>query len=205
MKGLTLFKVVFTGAGILALAMAAWLFQKERAFLATSEEAVGMIIDFQRYERDGQYQYHPVIIFEDRAFKPYQFVAAQASSNLRTGETVTVLYDPEDPNKAHVASFESTWGGTLICGFLGLIFISVGGGLIGWDIYHNRLSRKLQHQGRHVLARITGVEENPSFQINGRNALRVLAEWQDPVSGKTYTFKSRNCQPNSKMSPFYQS
>lgn len=50
----------------------------------------------------------------------------------------------------------------------------------------------MRTQGVPVQARVQGIEENESIQVNGRSPYRISAQWQDPATSQIHLFYSGN-------------
>ncbi len=81
---------------------------------------------------------------------------------------------------------------SLILAFLGVVFSSIGFGMLVFDILKNRKGNYLVENGLKVKAKFSSVEINYSLQVNGRNPYRIVAEWLDPESNNIYIYKSKN-------------
>ena len=63
-------------------------------------------------------------------------ISFRASSNLGdypVGRKVTVHYDPQNPERAVIASFAHVWGLSLALMIFGCLFAGVGYALVTWD------------------------------------------------------------------------
>jgi hypothetical protein len=120
---------------------------------------------------------------------------SSASSNppgYHVGETVPVLYLDSNPYNAKLNSFFSLWGGALILGCIGAVFLSIGGAMILLPLRRKRVDDYLAHQGVPIEADIQSVGINTDVSMNGRNPFRIVAQWQDPASSQVYVFESHN-------------
>jgi len=69
-------------------------------------ETHGIVIDIRR---DGRYSY-PVFEFTDRAGKKHQVRSSIGSTDgYAKGDSVRVLYNPENPAEARIDTFVSMW------------------------------------------------------------------------------------------------
>lgn len=95
---------------------------------------------------EGGTLYTPVFEFVDQADRTHRVKGAVASSPppYETGEAVTVLYRPEDPEKAQLDSFTESWFVPLIFGSMGTVFTSVGGGCIIYSV-RARMARQITY------------------------------------------------------------
>ena len=75
---------------------------------------------------------------------------------------------------------------------LGLIFTSIGGGMIlsGW--WQLRVDKDLRKNGKRISAEFQKVELNEAFDVNGKHPFQIVAQWHDPVKNELHIFKSTN-------------
>lgn len=82
------------------------------------------------------------------------------------------------------------WIGPLVFSFLGLVFASIGGGVLYFRVKQREKRELLLRTGRKLRAVIAAVSYNTSISINNRHplVLECIAE----VGGKKQTFTSHN-------------
>ena len=133
-------KFVILPLGILMLLGAAYLYFDTRAWLKRSVEAQGSVIEMVpvRDRETGSLTFAPLIRFQTTDGKTVEFQSTFQSNPpaYTAGQTVPVLYDPDRPNSAAIASLFSIWGVTIILSAVGAIFLVVG---IGAIVVGNRL------------------------------------------------------------------
>jgi hypothetical protein len=132
MSRVTAFECLFAvvGAGLLVVAGA--MRANTKSFLAHASPAQGTVVALQpRRSSDNSTTYAAVVRFKHGS-QAIQFTSQTSSSPpaYGVGEIVPVLYLETNPYEAKVDAFFSLWGGQLIVGFLGTVFLLVGGGLI---------------------------------------------------------------------------
>ena len=72
----------------------------------------GIVVDIRR---DGKYS-HPVFEFTDRAGKKHQVPSSIGSTGgYVKGDSVRVLYNPENPAEARIDTFVSMWLAVCVC------------------------------------------------------------------------------------------
>ncbi len=114
------FGVVFAGIGVV-------LIVRERRFVAHAARSVGTVIELhKRMITAGSYPeivLCPVVRFQTAAGQEITFDNASGSlpARFRVGQSVTVYYDPQHPETAHVASGCLQYG-------ISVIFIVLGAG-----------------------------------------------------------------------------
>lgn len=186
------------GAGLLGLGI--YLAINAHNFTSTSATATGYVVKnaTSRSASSELSVYTPIIAFTTQDGDPVVFASASSSSPpmYDVGETVTVLYPPDNPHDAEISGFFHLWGAALITGGLGVVFLGVGVTLLALGYVKARRIQRLERDGLLVHARVTGVEVNENVLLNGRHPLRIFAEWNDPTTGELVTFRSDNrCDP----------
>ncbi len=194
MKVLTILKYVFTLIGVGLLLGALLSYRHTMNFLAEAEVAQGIVIELERRRSSDSTVYYPRVEFTDRRGRSHQFSANVGSNppSYSRGEQVTVFYLRDNPAQAKIGGFFSLWGLPLILGSIGAVFALVGMGMIGFGVLLARRTAWLLQHGRVVEAEYQGVERNTSFEVNGRHPFRILAQWQNPATGKLHVFRSGN-------------
>ncbi len=82
--------------------------------------------------------------------------------------------------------------GALVVGFMGLVFSSIGGGLIGYAAWRAKLDTALREHGHRIEAELQQVELNTSLEVNGVSPFRIVAQWHDAQRNEVFIFKSAN-------------
>lgn len=79
---------------------------------------------------------------------------------------------------------------------MGLIFGSIGGGLIAYGLWSHRLEATLLASGRRVMAQFQAVELNTSISVSRGHPrghpFRIVARWHDAEGQRLLVFRSRN-------------
>jgi len=127
--------LLFGSVGLAAfVAGVAWGF-KRYSLWRVGVKTTGAIVDFNEStstDNSGtrpvrSRSYFPVVEFIVNDHK-HRFQASTGSSNpeYEKGTPVPVLYDPQDPTQAQVATFEQFWLGPLGVGLFGFLFLAGG-------------------------------------------------------------------------------
>jgi hypothetical protein len=125
-------KFAFMPLGLLLLLGAAWTVSSTRIWIAHAIEVPGSVIEMVRM-RDSDntgYLFAPVVRFKTLQGNTVDFESGLRSNPpaYRTGQSVSVLYDPDEPRSAAIRGFFSLWLMPIILGFIGSIFLIVGTG-----------------------------------------------------------------------------
>ncbi|MGN8077925.1 DUF3592 domain-containing protein [Variovorax sp. 22077] len=124
-------RLVF-GAVALVLCAVAWLLHHNTAsFIASASRTQGEVMRLlyvessERHESGGTWK--PLVRFRAPSGEIIEFAPSSSSSPpaYKVGEKVDVFFDPNDPQDAMLDGFFSLWGGALITGGLGLVFLLV--------------------------------------------------------------------------------
>lgn len=107
------------GAAFCAAAVFSWM--RTRRFVEESVPAFGEVVELREHHDEGV-TYAPVVRFTGPGGRVVEFTESVSSNPPahRVGERVKILYRPEDPTRARVAS-------TLSLYLLALIFALIGG------------------------------------------------------------------------------
>ena len=119
--------------GLLLLTLAAWSVWSTKMWIARSVETQGTVVEMVRVrDSDGDYMYAPLVRFSTAEGKTVEFQSSLRTNPpaYRTGQTVSVLYDPAVPESASIRGFFTLWFMALILTFIGTIFLGIGAAMI---------------------------------------------------------------------------
>lgn len=133
---------IFSLVGIGLIIGACVAYVQQREFLRQSLPGVGTVVDHEeRRSRDSKtgrvsVSYAPVVEFKTSNGVIHRFTSSVSSNppDQQVGETVNVVYSPQNPEKAEVNNFISLWIGPVICGGLGIVFAPVGISLLTFGL-----------------------------------------------------------------------
>ena len=127
---LNLFGVIFSIIGLGLLAVGGYLLFDSRAFLSDAAATSGTVISLVESDEGG---YAPIVSFVTGDGESLVLRSNVYSEGWidRRGDTVTILYDPANPEKAKIDSLFQLWGATLIVSGVGVVFSGVGLGIFG--------------------------------------------------------------------------
>lgn len=192
MKLLWLIGGVFflVGLGMLAGCFFSWRSTAE--FTAHAVHAEGTVADqaYRSSSKGGTYS--PVVEFTDQQGQKIHFTGSIGSSSpaYARGDKVSVLYDPANPEHAHIDSFMENWFGPLLLGGLGSVFSLAGGGMLVFQVRQRKMRGWLARNGMRVQAKFESVDYDTNLSVNGRHPWRLVCQWQHPVTQKVYLFRS---------------
>jgi len=121
--------IVFSLVGGLLVAIGVFLFIRTRIFIGKAQEVQGTVIQMVwSSNSDGGGGYSPVYQF--RAINGQMITVQDSLSSsppmFETGQTIDVLYDPENPQNARIKKFMSLYFVSILLGGMGLIFGGIG-------------------------------------------------------------------------------
>lgn len=196
MRTLKIIKYIFVIVGFGMLIGCFFTYKKTNEFLKTSIEANGTVVELleTKSENSSSITYKPEVQFKDKCGNLIQFVSSTSSNppSYSIGEKVEVLYNPESSNDAKIKSFFSLWGGTIILGILGAVFLIVVGIIVLYNKRKSNLQKQLIQSGVKIEADYQRVVVNNSFSVNGRHPYQIISQWQNPTTKKLHIFTSDN-------------
>ena len=125
-------KYVLAPVGVLLLLWAGYLGLDTRAWLARSVEALGSVAELVRVtdRETGAVSFAPRVRFSTTDGRTVEFQSTYRSNPpaYSAGQSVTVLYDPREPNAAAVSGLYTIWGWSIILAAIGAALVVVGVG-----------------------------------------------------------------------------
>ena len=136
---LGVFAMPLIGLGLLALAVfVSW---NTITWLKRTVEAQGTVTQMLHVtDKDGDLTYKPVVRFSTAEGKTIEFKSSFSTSPpaYRVGQSVAVVYLPDEPEKAQIRGFLSLWMGPMIIAFIGTIFFLIGAAMVAADFRGSR-------------------------------------------------------------------
>jgi len=140
LRGLAWMGGIFLLVGLVLLTSSAWLFQRTAAFDAIAVETSGTVVNLtaskeRRRDRDGAIRrsvhYRPVVEFIDSQGRKQTLESSHGSNPpaYKRGETVAILYDPDNPEFAVIDDWHRYFADMIVLG-MGGIFSVVGLGIL---------------------------------------------------------------------------
>jgi hypothetical protein len=118
-------------------------YRNTRQWLIDTDKATGRVIGIdkrQSVDRSNDRDrystaYYPVVQFSGPAGQSITFRSSVGSSSpdYQVGESVSILYDRQNPDSARVDAFMSIWLVPLVLGALGVVFMIAGFSLTFFD------------------------------------------------------------------------
>ncbi|MCG8708556.1 DUF3592 domain-containing protein [Brenneria sp. 4F2] len=184
----------FLVIGIMILGGSGYIFIKDYSFKQNAVSTKGMIIDLVRSTKTSS-SYYPIINFFVSDGKKITFRSNLASTSYAgsDGETVEVLYDPDNPRNAKInpQSAFLFYFAPFIMALMGLTFMLAGSLPLYLIRRKQAMNETLRHSGQPITAKITEIKQNSMLKVNGVHPYRIVAQFTDSAK-QTKTFYSAN-------------
>jgi hypothetical protein len=186
---------LFAVLGAVLIVIAVWVQAGEQRFIRSAERTTGTVTDLVRdSDSDGSTVYYPVIAFRTSAGADVTFRSNTGSNppSYRVGESVEVLYDPADPQRARTSGYFALHIGSFVLTVLGAVWGLIGG--IWWWLQRRaaKLAEELRSTGRRITAKVLEIELRRNIRVGNRHPWRIVAEWQESPSSDPVVFRSAN-------------
>lgn len=194
MNAISILKYLFSLIGIGLLIGAFLIYLNISGFMAEAVSAQGTVIDLVQSRSSSQRSYRPVVRFSTEDGQTLEFTSSFGSNppGYARGDSVQVLYPPDDPQQARIHSFLALWLMPIIFAGVGGVFALIGGGLIFVGIRRQRKNAYLREFGLRIAAEFQRVERNTRLSVNGRHPYRIVCQWQNPGTSEIHLFESDN-------------
>lgn len=131
--------IVFPLVGGLLLAIGVFLFIRTRMFISKAQEVKGTVIRmvWSSGGSEGGGGYSPIYQFrtlEGRMIEVHDGLSSNPPM-FREGQSIDVLYDPENPQKARIKKWMNLYFVSILLGGIGLIFACIGLALLGGNLF----------------------------------------------------------------------
>lgn len=82
--------------------------------------------------------------------------------------------------------------GLMVLVILGLVFLSIGAGIIAFEWMRDKKEQELRRTGQVIQAELQAVQINEAIEVNGKSPFQIVAQWHDKNSNQMYTYTSAN-------------
>lgn len=118
---------MFFVLGVLAVVWAVLAYRSERRFLSKALRATAVVQSLRAERMERSTVYFPIISFTTAAGVSVTTESKTSrSSGYPIGQTLAVLYDPEDPNNVQIDASWSRWLVVVVAIFFALVFFGIG-------------------------------------------------------------------------------
>jgi len=192
-KSLQQLRFLFNFLGITAMAAGLYFGIDTRNFLDTAAKAEGTVVDLEysgNSKKSGGYR--PVVVFFTPKGDRIRFASSLSSDPpmYERGETVTVVYQTDNPSDARISDFFSIWSIPLILGTVGGMFFLAGTALGHLPKLKERRDEYLRKHGTPFKTEFLRVTLHRSTWINGIRPCQVFTQWKHPLTAETRVFRS---------------
>lgn len=186
---------VFLAFGLLSGGIGAGFALNTYSFYQTAVETEGTVIEMvERRDSEGDVSYAPRVRFETNEREDITFTSSMSSNVFlhSVGDEVPVSYDPERPSRAKINTAANNLVAPLMFGIFGIIFGGIGVfGLVS-VVRRKKEIAMLKQQGQKITARVTHVEHDTTYRVNGRHPYRIVAQAHDPSTNTVTQFRSEH-------------
>lgn len=128
MKAVRIIGILMILCSIVPLGIAGYWYSNTDRFLDQAVKTEATVVDVEKRASDDGSMYYPVFSFSDKNGNSHIIHSKTGSypPAYKPGDTVSIFYDPQIPEKTRLDSFVCLWLGPVISGALGLIPVFVG-------------------------------------------------------------------------------
>lgn len=183
----------FQFLGIAAMAAALYFAIDTRNFLDTAARAEGTVVELEYSRSSGNSGgYRPVVVFFTPKGEKIRFASSLSSDPplYKRGETVVVVYPPDNPYNARISGFISLWIIPLTLGAVGGVFFLAGFAFGYFPKLKARRDEYLRKHGTALKTEFQHVTQEQSLRINRIRPYRVFTQWKHPLTAETRVFRS---------------
>ena len=193
-------RIIFTLVGIVLLLITFFTFNNTQKFLDKARLTQGVVTELlPRESRDSDSKkvsttYAPVVEFITDAGETITYISSSSSNppSYDTGESISIYYLPDSPQRAKIDGFMDLWFGTVILAGFGSLFFLIGFGSSLFVRMRKNKDAALLANGMAIATNYQNVELNRSLKVNGRYPFKIVTHWQNPDTGQLHIFKSKN-------------
>ena len=120
--------IIFTLVGLAALIGSVCLIRSSRFKQRAWKKTTGVVTGHQESRSNNQLSFRAEVQFVDDSGKQHIFVAASGSQKRlnKVGDSLAVLFNPDDPKYAAVNSFSDLYMGAVVVAFISAVFLGIG-------------------------------------------------------------------------------
>lgn len=194
MKALNVIKFIFFAVGLGLMGGGFFWYQSVSSFVAQAARTEGKVIELARSRSNDSTTYAPVVTFTAQNGEAIEFVSSVSSNppSYSVGEKVQVLYAPTSPQDARIDGLFSLWGGPMIVGGIGFVFVDIALVFMVMGLVGARRKDHLLAQGVPIDTEFQSVQLNSSLKVGSRSPYRIFTQWQNPSTGEIHVFESEN-------------
>jgi hypothetical protein len=158
-------------------------------FLVRARKADAHVVNLLR-DQEGTFRPELEYVTPSGQIARITFSTGSDPPDYYVGESVPILFDPEQPAHAIPNTFWGRWLFTVIFGGFGLVACVVGVIPFAVRSVRRRRMRRLLDTGRPIITTYHSVEKDMVTNVNGHNPFFVITQWRNPVSHELVQFRS---------------
>jgi hypothetical protein len=193
-KIFAIFVLSFGLPGLGLLLGSFFAFNSTQNFLEKSVTATGTVIDLRLEYSEDSNVYYPLVKFQTENGKEIKFKSSFGTNPpaYQVGEEVSIIYLPDNPNKAQINSFWSLWFLSILLLGMGTVFTAIGFGFLWWIIFPKKNQAWLLNNGQKLNTKLVRVQKNTAAIVNGQYPYKIISQWVDPKNNTVHVFESEN-------------
>ncbi|AWW73010.1 hypothetical protein CD351_01060 [Erythrobacter sp. KY5] len=184
---------IFTPIGLLFAAIGFSFLASDRELATAGVRTTGVVIEnIKSRDSDGDLLYSPVVAFHDVSGVRHIYQSSTKTnwSDYSRGETVELIYNPDDPTDAVINSVMDRFFLPSMFAGLGSIFALIGAGFLSVNLKRKLEVAKLKRSNLRLEAEFVKCVRDTKIDINGRHPFRVHARGKHPRTGRLARFES---------------
>ncbi len=184
--------ILFLCIGLFVMAIGVFFAVGQYQFAQTAQQTMGEVTALiPQTDSDGT-TYAPELGYMVNGQR-YSLVSNYSSNpaSYAVGDSVVVFYDPTNPDSAKMGTTVALYGGPVIAGGIGIVFVCIGGIMLGVYVKRKKDILWLRHQGQAFHGTIASITQDMAYNMNGKHPYRIVVNVSIPGdTQKTRELKS---------------
>ncbi|MCH4254718.1 MAG: DUF3592 domain-containing protein [Proteus vulgaris] len=184
---------LFAIIGVVIFVVALFVIKSELHLVRNGIETTGVVIELSINKSSNDRSiYHPIIQFTTKDNREIIFRSLEGSnpSRFHLGENISIIYLPDDPQKATINNFLGLYGAGTILGVFGLIFATIGPIPLYFMRRRANRDQRLIRDGMPINVKISEIIINNNIRINHRSPYQIIADYHDTLNNRLIRYKS---------------
>lgn len=185
---------LFLLLGLMSLAIAGWLSVKNAELLQHGDRQPGIVVALRRSNSPKKRSFYPIVRFQTPDGQSHEIHSNLGSRPARyqIGESVSVIYPPNQPSDASINGFLELWFGVLVAGIIGFVSTAFGIYNLWAHLKYKQLQTWLKQHGVRISTKITHIEVDKRYRLNGRHPFQIISEGMAPLASSPQRFRSQH-------------
>jgi len=191
-KALKILEIVFGIVGVIMLVVGIIIFTSGITKKNTYKTTEAVISSIESYrDSDGDRHYTVYVTYRvPGTSQLHETSIGYYSSSMDEGETIEVMYNPENPKE--IVALNGYWIAAGILTLMGVVFGSVAAVMLITEVRKNIKMKNLLASGQYIMAKIDSINLNVNYSVNGRHPYNIICNYYDDYKDVTYIYKSDN-------------